>query len=172
MSSTLSPKSLQCHLPSNDSNHISHANCSIAITSLPQDVEPFGSCRLRQLLKVDTHLFRLSKSQLMASENDIVLLSYTGKNRDTTPLLTKPLSSNTIINLNKTKIKGSDIIGKRVRETVETSDRQRLKLRINRPTLAQYSDLSPRIVTPVSLLLENIRICTDPQSDERIKRLS
>ena len=108
----------------------------------------------------------------MASENDIVLLSYTGKNRDTTPLLTKPLSSNTIINLNKTKIKGSDIIGKRVRETVETSDRQRLKLRINRPTLAQYSDLSPRIVTPVSLLLENIRICTDPQSDERIKRLS
>ncbi|KAG9248258.1 S-adenosyl-L-methionine-dependent methyltransferase [Calycina marina] len=92
---------------------------------------------------------RLLSSSTTIQENEIVLLNYTGKSRSTTAILTKPLSASTLIKTHKGQIKGSDIIGKRVRDIVASSDKERLKFRIHRPTLAQYTDLSPRLVTPI-----------------------
>ncbi|CAG8961508.1 hypothetical protein HYFRA_00013859 [Hymenoscyphus fraxineus] len=81
-------------------------------------------------------------------ENDIVLLERINAKR-AEPILSPPLSPRGYVVLSKgsDKLRGEWIIGKQLRETVRS--RRGLDYRLLRPTLAEYTDLSPRLVTPI-----------------------
>ena len=68
------------------------------------------------------------------------------------PLLSKPLVPGDKLRIQygiyKDKIEVDDIIGKGVRDLVRSGKGN--EYRIYEPTLAEYSSLSPRVVTPVS----------------------
>ena len=81
------------------------------------------------------------------AENDIVLLKHI-HNSASTPILSTRLHAGRKIVLQRDSIAHDDILGKRLRDLV--SSRKRINYRITEPTLAEYTDLSPRIVTPVS----------------------
>jgi hypothetical protein len=80
-------------------------------------------------------------------ENDIVLLRHI-HNPTSTPVLSDRLRAGNKIDLQRDSISHDDILGKGMSDLV--SSKKRIKYRISEPTLAEYTDLSPRIVTPVS----------------------
>ena len=83
----------------------------------------------------------------------MVLLKKKGDAR-TNPLLSKPLIPGDKFKIQygiyKDSIEVDDIVGKGVRDVVRS--RKGNEYRIYEPTLAEYSSLSPRVVTPVSAL--------------------
>jgi tRNA (adenine57-N1/adenine58-N1)-methyltransferase len=82
-------------------------------------------------------------------ENDVVLLK-AKSNDKALAILTKRLLPGGRIRLEGSRehIAVDDIIGKSVRDLVATH--RGTEYRILQPSLAEYVDLSPRIVTPVS----------------------
>jgi hypothetical protein len=90
--------------------------------------------------------FALSSSNVLA-ENDIVLLKHK-TNPAAVLVLTHCLHAGNKIELVRDSIFHDAILGKGVRDLVST--RKRVSYRLLEPTLAEYTDLSPRIVTPVS----------------------
>jgi tRNA (adenine57-N1/adenine58-N1)-methyltransferase len=82
------------------------------------------------------------------AENDIALLKQKGNDR-TIPLLTKPLRAGDKIQTGRAPIATDDILGKAVRDLVSTA--KGIEYRIHEPSLGEYTDLSPRLVTPVNL---------------------
>lgn len=80
-------------------------------------------------------------------EGEVVLLKQL--NDKTAPILSKPLRANDWIKTDRGMIATNDILGKRrgVREIVSSS--KGFHYRIYEPTLGEYTDLSPRMVTPV-----------------------
>jgi hypothetical protein len=87
------------------------------------------------------------KQAYTIAENDVVLLQ-SRRNPNADRIITSPLQAGGEIKLERDSIKVDHIIGRGLRETVETK-RRRTGYRITRPTLAEYTDSSPRIVTPV-----------------------
>lgn len=92
-----------------------------------------------------------STSTNILTENDIVLLKHI-HNSASTPILSTRLHIGKKIELQRDSIAHDDILGKRVRDLV--SSKKRVNYRISEPTLAEYTDLSPRLVTPVSSLVD------------------
>lgn len=90
--------------------------------------------------------FALPSSNVLA-ENDIVLLKHK-TNSAAVPVLTNRLHAGNKIELVRDSIFHDAILGKGVRDLIST--RKRASYRLLEPTLAEYTDLSPRIVTPVS----------------------
>jgi hypothetical protein len=85
---------------------------------------------------------------LISVENDIILLKNIN-NSTSTPILSNRLRAGKKIELLfKDSISHDDILGKGLRDLV--SSRKRATYRIQEPTLAEHTDLSARIVTPVS----------------------
>jgi tRNA (adenine57-N1/adenine58-N1)-methyltransferase catalytic subunit len=102
---------------------------------------------LRTLSKVHSSLPSPSNKAYTIAENDVVLLQ-SRRNPNADRIITSPLQAGGEIKLERDSIKVDNIIGRGLRETVETK-RRRTGYRITRPTLAEYTDSSPRIVTPV-----------------------
>jgi tRNA (adenine57-N1/adenine58-N1)-methyltransferase len=102
---------------------------------------------LRTLSKVHFSLPSPSNKAYTIAENDVVLLQ-SRRNPNADRIITSPLQAGGEIKLERDSIKVDHIIGRGLRETVETK-RRRTGYRITRPTLAEYTDSSPRIVTPV-----------------------
>ncbi|TVY26349.1 tRNA (adenine(58)-N(1))-methyltransferase [Lachnellula hyalina] len=63
------------------------------------------------------------------------------------PIITLPLRPRDEVKLAHDKLFHNDIIGRRIRDTLST--RKRRAFRVTDPTLAEYTDLTPRIVTPI-----------------------
>jgi len=84
-------------------------------------------------------------------ENDRVVLTRLRSNHsESTSLLTPPLAlPNTSIDLRADRIFHHDIIGKRLRDVV--TSKKGHAYRITEPTLGEYTNLVPRLVTPVRL---------------------
>ena len=80
-------------------------------------------------------------------ENDIVLLRR-ADSPFTSPVLTGRLSSDGRVSLTRDIIKHEWIIGCSLRQMVRTKKGK--EYRIYEPTLAEYTNLTPRLVTPVS----------------------
>lgn len=78
----------------------------------------------------------------------MVLLQET-RGRSNKPFLTPPLKPDTAIRAHNATIQASDVIGKDVRQLVKNS--RGSFYRVNEPSLAAYTILTPRIVTPVRL---------------------
>lgn len=90
-------------------------------------------------------------------ESDIVLLRPVN-DPSATPILTKPLSKDVKIQTHRGAVRHEDIIGKRVRDVVQSSSNS--GFRIHDVSLAEYVRLSKRLVTPVRptfILIE--RLC-------------
>ncbi|PVH84736.1 hypothetical protein DL98DRAFT_558164 [Cadophora sp. DSE1049] len=91
-----------------------------------------------------------SYSKKIVKENDIVLLKH--RNNPSAPIVTGKLRSGRKTTLSATSnwrdgIENDHIIGKELREVV--TSRKGVHYRILEPTLAEYTDCSPRIVTPI-----------------------
>lgn len=92
----------------------------------------------------------------MSPENDIVFLKNTN-NPNALEIVTHPLRRGKDHTLNANKghqrdfFRHDEIIGKRIRDTVKT--RKGVQYRILEPTLNEYTDNSPRLVTPVMFLV-------------------
>jgi len=88
-----------------------------------------------------------------STEHDVVLLQRKSHTRGS-PFLSKPLVPNQKILVpglrSRDGIATEDIIGKAVRDIV-SSKVKGVEYRIHEPSLAQYTNLTPRLVTPVSL---------------------
>lgn len=82
-------------------------------------------------------------------EGDVVLLRTKASSRSQ-GILTKPLKSGNDIQNHHGRIQHDDIIGKSIRDSIQTKS---ASYRIHEPTLDEYVRLSPRIVTPVCLSL-------------------
>jgi hypothetical protein len=85
-------------------------------------------------------------------EGDHVILESTkvlSKGRQSPTYLTKPLQPSLKINTHLGDFKGSDIIGKRARDTVTTTNGS--VFRVMEASLADYINLTPRKVTPVGI---------------------
>ncbi|CAG8978531.1 hypothetical protein HYALB_00010075 [Hymenoscyphus albidus] len=113
--------------------------CSIPRRSL--SVSLFSSCSPRRAFSNGT-----------IEENDIVLLERINAKRAPSraePILSPPLSprGHVVLSKGSDKLRGEWIIGKQLRETVRS--RRGLDYRLLRPSLAEYTDLSPRLVTPI-----------------------
>ena len=67
--------------------------------------------------------------------------------RDHHDIFTKPLNPSTTIHSHHGTLSHTNIIGKRVRDIVETS--KGVPMRIHEPTLDEYVRYTPRLVTPV-----------------------
>ncbi|RKF80510.1 tRNA -methyltransferase TrmI [Golovinomyces cichoracearum] len=82
------------------------------------------------------------------AENDIVILKSSVNDR-AEPILTKPLKSGNYVSYKKLKqiIKHDAIIGKYVRDYVRATNG--VDYRIYRPTIGEYTDNTPRLVTPI-----------------------
>ena len=61
--------------------------------------------------------------------------------------MSKPLRASDIIPTERGRITADAIIGKRVRDTIRTG--KGFEYRIHEPSLGEYTDLSPRLVTPI-----------------------
>lgn len=112
-----------------------------------------STIRFRKVVKGETQS-KDSNSTLTKAEHDIVFLKNTG-NANAIDIITGPLRRGSEHVLGKKDygkdfIKHDEIIGRAFRDTVKT--RKRVEYRILEPTLAEYTDGSPRLVTPVSLL--------------------
>ncbi|KAI9724887.1 MAG: hypothetical protein M1812_000163 [Candelaria pacifica] len=91
---------------------------------------------------------KYTTASTLISEGDIVLLRQTSRDNPS-PILSKPLSHGTKIHSHQGTLNHSDVIGKRVRDGVSFSRGRGVVQRIHWPTLAEYVELTPRIVTPV-----------------------
>ncbi|RKF64225.1 tRNA -methyltransferase TrmI [Erysiphe neolycopersici] len=82
------------------------------------------------------------------TENEIVILKSFVNDR-AEPILTRPLKPGAYVSYKKLKnmIKHDEIIGKTVRNLVRAKNG--VDYRIYRPTIGEYTDNSPRIVTPI-----------------------
>ena len=69
------------------------------------------------------------------------------RNSNTAPILTKPLRNGYKIGTERGPIFADDILGKRTRDTVRNA--KGVEYRMREPTLAEYTDLSQRLVTPI-----------------------
>jgi tRNA (adenine57-N1/adenine58-N1)-methyltransferase catalytic subunit len=87
-------------------------------------------------------------------ENDLVLLKNI-HNSVSTPILSSRLCAGKRVELQRDYIDHDDILSKGIRDLV--SSKKRINYRISEPTLAEYTDLSPRLVTPVSCLVAATR---------------
>jgi tRNA (adenine57-N1/adenine58-N1)-methyltransferase catalytic subunit len=127
-------------------------------TSLGFGSSLYSTCSRRFYFKREVKgLFSANSRQFFVScsvENDIVLLRNI-RNSSSTPILSSRLQPGEKIELVKDSISHDDILGKRIRDLV--SSKKRINYRISEPTLAEYTDLSPRLVTPVSY-----SICPSP----------
>merc|ERR1711977_623782 len=122
----------------------------IQMTTLPRIVQSTG-----RILSRAGGLSRLSSncrsySQNVVKEHDIVLLKH--RNNPSAPIVTGKLRSGRKTTLSATSnwrdaIENDHIIGKELREVV--TSRKGVHYRILEPTLAEYTDCSPRIVTPI-----------------------
>ncbi|KAH6667879.1 adenine-N(1)--methyltransferase [Halenospora varia] len=81
-------------------------------------------------------------------ENDVVLLKRVGGSGIAGPLLSTPLQNFQELSYGSDSIRHNDIIGKKLGHIVRTR-RKKLDYRISQPTLAEYTDLTPRLVTPI-----------------------
>jgi tRNA A58 N-methylase Trm61 len=81
------------------------------------------------------------------TEGDIVLLKNI-KSRVSQPVLTPVLATGKSFKLQYDSIAHDDIVGKQVARGLVVS-RKKAQYRIHRPTLGEYTDNSPRVVTPV-----------------------
>lgn len=82
------------------------------------------------------------------AENDIVLLKH--RTNTSAPIITEKLQPGKTVPLTGDSLRTDDIIGKSFREVV--GSRKRVLYRIHQPSLAEYTDNSPRLVTPVWLV--------------------
>ena len=92
------------------------------------------------------------------AENDIILLQHIHKTTST-PILSTRLRAGKKIELQKDSIAHNDILNKSIRDLV--SSRKRVNYRLTWPTLAEYTDLSPRLVTPVSISMYSLVSLSD-----------
>jgi tRNA A58 N-methylase Trm61 len=88
----------------------------------------------------------------LSPENDRVVLKRT-HHLESTSILTPPLVPRKWVDLRFDQIFHNHIIGKRLREVVRSKKGK--EYRISEPTLGEYTNLAPRIVTPVSHLFNN-----------------
>lgn len=87
--------------------------------------------------------------QTLAKEGDVVLLS-SGPPKPYNHL-SKPLKHGRAIENHFGKLNESDLIGKPFRSLVQVASKRDSKsLHLLRPTLEEYTSLTPRVVTPVS----------------------
>jgi hypothetical protein len=90
---------------------------------------------------------------VLAAENDVVLVKKKSDSR-AGPILSKPLvPGGKIADLeprSRDSIDANDIIGKGIRDLVRS--KKGTDYRIYEPTLAEYTNLSSRLVTPVRIL--------------------
>ncbi|KAF7948255.1 uncharacterized protein EAE97_003666 [Botrytis byssoidea] len=119
---------------------------------------------------------RRSFTQKLVRANDIVLLK-PETNPRAVPTLSKPLKpGDSLVFRDHRKVKADDVIGKPYRSVVAGG--RRALFRIYEPTLGQYCDNAPRIVTPiyssdasliVSLLDLNFRAVSSSQYENAIE---
>ncbi|KAF7897382.1 hypothetical protein EAF00_005610 [Botryotinia globosa] len=119
---------------------------------------------------------RRSFTQKLVQANDVVLLK-PETNPRAMPTLTKPLKQgNLVVFRDHRKVKAEDVIGKPYRSVVAGG--RRALFRIYEPTLGQYCDSAPRMVTPiyssdasliVSLLDLNFRALPSSQYENAIE---
>jgi hypothetical protein len=101
----------------------------------------------RQIVKGKLVLYLLLHLLTHHPENDIVVLKH--RTNSSAPIITEPLRPGKTAPSGYDTIKHDDIIGKSLREVVIS--RKRVLYRIHEPTLAEYTDNSPRLVTPVEI---------------------
>jgi len=92
---------------------------------------------------IHVQLLHMINTNRIHPEGDTVILRRVKK----PPYLTKPLAKGAVIGTHFGDFKHDDIIGKNYRDTVATSKQK--YARIHRPTLGEYTTLTPRLVTPV-----------------------
>ncbi|KAF4627787.1 hypothetical protein G7Y89_g10372 [Cudoniella acicularis] len=80
-------------------------------------------------------------------DNDIVLLKRVGSAAQTAPILSPRLCANGKLKIDSDSISHDHIIGQKVRDVV-ISRKKRL-YRLSQPSLAEYTDYTPRLVTPI-----------------------
>ncbi|KAI6246504.1 tRNA (adenine(58)-N(1))-methyltransferase TrmI [Erysiphe necator] len=92
-------------------------------------------------------LCRFYSSKTILEREIVILKSFVNDRAE--PILTKPLLPGGFVSYKKLKniIKHDDIIGKQVRDLVRA--KSGVDYRIYRPTIGEYTDNSPRIVTPI-----------------------
>ncbi|TAQ89098.1 hypothetical protein B7494_g2597 [Chlorociboria aeruginascens] len=78
--------------------------------------------------------------------NDIILLKQRG-NDSTSSILSKPLRPDSKIQTVRGSVATNDVIGKRPRDLVVS--KKGVSYRVLQPSLAEYTSLSPRVVTPI-----------------------
>ncbi len=100
------------------------------------------------LSKVYSQAYFNSASANTLAENDIVLLEKM-KSTLTVPILTGPLlaGKTNSVELVRDTIAHDAILGKAIRDVV--TSRKGIWYRILQPTLGEYTDICPRLVTPV-----------------------
>ncbi|KAH8665099.1 S-adenosyl-L-methionine-dependent methyltransferase [Tricladium varicosporioides] len=103
---------------------------------------------IRAGLSVCASCRRQFTSHGVVEENDIVLLKRVGGSGIAGPLLSAPLQNFKNLDYGSDQIRHNDIIGKKLGHIVKTK-RKKLDYRISQPTLAEYTDLTPRLVTPI-----------------------
>ncbi|KAF1991881.1 hypothetical protein K402DRAFT_416395 [Aulographum hederae CBS 113979] len=125
-----------------------------------RDISAIHVCRsCRRAISSASDVFR---------EGDRVLLRKNGDPKDEGTLL-KPLSKTGVFESHRGKLPHSEIIGKRVRETVKSN--RGSEYRLHEPTLAEYVRLTPRIVTPIypgdaNLIVSLLDIHAPPPDDD------
>ncbi|CAD6456855.1 ebbf0ab2-92d8-48ce-840b-b256193153db [Sclerotinia trifoliorum] len=119
-----------------------------------------------------SYSLRRSFTQRLVKVNDVILLK-PETNEKSLPTLTKPLKhGDSLVFRDHRKVKADDVIGKPYRSVVAGG--RRALFRVYEPTLGEYCDNAPRIVTPiysqdanliVSLLDINFVAVPSPQSE-------
>ncbi|TEY77700.1 hypothetical protein BOTCAL_0052g00390 [Botryotinia calthae] len=144
--------------------------------STTQRAISFGTRRINPYKTICSPCSRRSFTQRLVRVNDIVLLKPEANSR-AVPTLSKPLKlGDSLVFKDHRKVKADDIIGKPYRSIVAGG--RRALFRIYEPTLGQYCDNAPRIVTPiyssdasliVSLLDLNFAAAPSHQSENAIE---
>ncbi|KAI9700936.1 MAG: hypothetical protein M1820_006581 [Bogoriella megaspora] len=103
-----------------------------------------------KLLRGSRRLLLVAPSRSFTSatfqEGDIVLLR-PKLDQNAKPVLSKPLKPRGTEDTHRGILKHSDILGTRVRDVVTSSSN--VGFRVYEPTLAEYTSITPRIVTPI-----------------------
>ncbi|TGO14596.1 hypothetical protein BTUL_0051g00620 [Botrytis tulipae] len=107
----------------------------------------FSTKRISPYKRICSPCSRRSFTQKLVRVNDIVLLK-PETNPRAVPTLSKPLRlGDSLVFRDHRKVKADDVIGKPYRSVVAGG--RRALFRIYEPTLGQYCDNAPRIVTPI-----------------------
>ncbi|KAM0129031.1 hypothetical protein ACHAP3_007983 [Botrytis cinerea] len=136
----------------------------------------FGTKRINSYKSICSPCSRRPFTQRLVRVNDIVLLKPESNPR-AVPTLSKPLKrGDSLVFKDHRKVKADDVIGKPYRSVVAGG--KKALFRIYEPTLGQYCDNAPRIVTPiyssdasliVSLLDLNFAAVPSHQSESAIE---